>query len=272
MKLDTTSTVRLRTGRQMPVIGLGTWALSDTDQAVKSAIDLGFMMIDTSGDYGTQPGVGKGFKESGAKREDVYIVTKVEDTDDAYIAAQNNIAELGLPYADLMLIHRPPHNSVGEHLWQGLIQSRQDGIVTDIGVSNYSTEQIQKLVDMTGEVPVVNQIEWTPFGHDIDMLNFCRENGIIIQAYSPLTHGERLGDKTVKRIAQRHVKTPSQVLIRWCLQVGTVPIVKAASPDHQREDINVFDFELDDQDMADLDSLNDLFSALGSLSYITGRG
>lgn len=256
----------------MPVIGLGTWALDNTDRAVKSAIDLGYMLIDTSGDYGTQPGVGKGFKESGAKREDVYIVTKVENTDDTYVAAQDNVAELGLPYADLMLIHWPPPSGVGSELWQGLIQARQDGITTDIGVSNYSVKQIQQLVEMTGEVPVVNQIEWTPFGHDIDMLDFCRENGIIIQAYSPLTHGKRLDDKTVKRIAAKHIKTSSQILIRWCLQTGTVPIIKAASPDHQRENINVFDFELDDQDMADLDSLNDLYSTLGSLSYVSGRG
>jgi len=267
MTLDSTSTVPLHTGRQMPVIGLGTWALRNTAEAVKSAIELGYMMIDTSGDYGTQPGVGKGYKESGAAREDVYIVTKVEDTDDAYTAAQNNLSELGLPYADLMLIHRPPRDNVGQQLWEGLIQSKQDGLTTDIGVSNYSVDQIQKLVNMTGEVPVVNQIEWTPFGHEFEMLDFCRENGITIQAYSPLTHGERLDDPTVQRIATKHHKTPSQVLIRWCLQVGTVPIIKAGSPEHQQENIDVFDFELEDQDMADLDGLNELFSALGSLSY-----
>ena len=267
MNLSPTSTVSLHTGRSMPIVGLGTWELNDTVEAVQSALALGYMMVDTSSDYGTQPGVGRALRGSGIKREDYYVVTKVEQDDDSYVRAQQNLDELGLPYADLMLIHRPPKVGVGEQLWEGLIQSRRDGLVTDIGVSNYSIEQIQKLGDHTGEVPVVNQIEWTPFGHDMQMLHFCQENGIVLQAYSPLTRGERLDDPTLERIAGGHHKLPTQVLVRWNLQLGVVPIAKAGTKEHQSENIDVFDFDLSDQDMTDLGNLNEHYSSLGSLSY-----
>lgn len=266
MKLDSTSTTPLRTGREIPIIGFGTWSVYNPE-VVRSAIELGYMLIDTSGDYGTQPAVGKGVRASGVPREDIYITTKVEADDDGYVAAQDNAAELGLPYVDLTLIHWPPQTGVGEQLWGLLRQAKQDGLTTDIGVSNYSVKQIQQLVDMTGEVPVVNQIEWSPFGHDMEMLEFCRANDIVIQAYSPLTKGKRLNDRTLLQMALDHGKTPGQVLIRWNLQLGTIPIMRAKSREHQQENIDVFDFELSDQDMADLGSLNELFSTLGSLSY-----
>lgn len=270
MKLKPTSTVPLRTGREMPIIGFGTWGIDDAD-VIRSAITTGYMLVDTAGNYGTQQAVGQGVRASDVPREDVYITTKVESDEDAYVAAQENAAELGMPYADLTLIHWPPEQGAGEKQWELLMRAKQDGLTTDIGVSNYSIQQMEQLVAMTGEVPAVNQIEWTPFGHDMEMLEFCQANKIIIQAYSPLTQGKRLNDPTVMRIALAHRKTPSQVLIRWNLQLGTVPIVRARSRAHQQEDIDVFDFELSDQDMADLDSLNELFSALGTLTYATAH-
>ena len=268
MQLESRSTVTLRTSRQMPILGLGTWKLSNTAEAIKSALGLGYLMIDTSGDYGTQPGIGKGLRESESQREDYYIVTKVEETGDSYVALQNNLDELGLPSVNLTLIHRPPASGVGDDLWQGLIQSQRDGLTADIGVSNYSISQLQKLGDNTGEVQVVNQIEWSPFGHDMAMLVFCRDNGIVIQAYSPLTCGKLLNTPTLDKIGNLHNKTPAQVLIRWDLQLGVVPIVKASSPEHQREDIDVFDFELSDADMTELSNLNEYYSSLGKLSYV----
>ncbi len=268
MGMGATTTVSLRTGREMPVLGFGTWQLDNAAEMVRKAIELGYAMIDTSSDYGTQPGVGRGVKESNVPREDYYIVTKVEETDGAYERAQQNLQELGLPYVDLLLIHRPPKSGVGTRLWEGLIQSQQDGLATDIGVSNYSIEQIQRIVDDTGVVPVVNQIEWSPFGHDMSMLDYCRENNIIIQAYSPLTRGERLDDPGVMRIAGAHRKSPAQVIIRWNLQLEVVPIIKANTSRHLQENIDVFDFELSSREMADLQGLNELFSSLGGLRYI----
>jgi diketogulonate reductase-like aldo/keto reductase len=134
----------------------------------------------------------------------------------------------------------------------------------DIGVSNYSVEQMTELINATGEVPVVNQIEWSPFGYGQEMKDFCDLNGIVIQAYSPLTRGERLHDDVLEDIADKHEVTPALVLIRWPMQTGVVPIVKANHSEHLRDNLKVFDFKLDRDDMKRLASLNEDFSALGS--------
>jgi diketogulonate reductase-like aldo/keto reductase len=252
----------------MPALGLGTWELTDdTEGAVKHALGLGYTMIDTSGDYGTQGGVGEGIRKDGVDRDSVYVVTKVEEDEDSYRAARRNVEELGTGYADLILIHRPPDKGVGRELWQGLVKARSDGLARDIGVSNYSVAQIEELVEKTAVVPAVNQVEWSPFGHSKEMLDFCRENRIVLQAYSPLTRTERLDDSTVAKIARKHRKTPAQVLIRWNIQLGTVPLPKANRAEHQSENLDVFDFELAEEELVALNELNERYSALGELPY-----
>lgn len=266
--MDRNTDIDLRTGRTMPLIGLGTWELSkDTADAIQSAIGLGYRMIDTSGDYGTQAGIAEGLRGSGVAREKIFIVTKVEETEDAYESAKRNVGELGIERANLILIHRPPEYGAGERLWDGLIRAREDGITTDIGVSNYSIDQIDALVETTGEVPAVNQIEWSPFGFAPEMLDYGRRNTIVLQSYSPLTRTQRLRDKELTAIAQAHGKTPAQVLIRWNLQLGVVPLPKANSREHRQENIDVFDFELSEGDMDSLSRLNQHYSALGELQY-----
>ncbi|HVX57451.1 MAG TPA: aldo/keto reductase, partial [Candidatus Saccharimonadales bacterium] len=166
--MNAQSRITLRSGNKMPIMGLGTWKLTrDTADTVAKALELGYRMIDTSGDYGTQPGVGEGIRRSGIGRDEVYLVTKVEETDDAYEATLRNLRELQLDHADLVLIHRPPADEVGLELWRGLIRAKQEGLARDIGVSNYSIDQLQALTDATGETPAVNQIEWSPFGHSM---------------------------------------------------------------------------------------------------------
>ncbi len=262
------SKVPLRTHREMPVLGLGTWQLKqDTAGTIAHALELGYPMIDTSGDYGTQPGIGRGLQREGADRDSVYIVTKVEETDDAYEAARSNVGQLKLEYADLILIHRPPENGVGVALWKGLMRAQSEGFTRDIGVSNYSIQQITELVEKTGVVPAVNQIEWSPFGHSDEMLEFCRDNDIVIQAYSPLTRTRRLKNETLNGIAEHYGKTAAQVLIRWNLQRGTVPLPKANRAEHLEENLGVFDFELTNEDFERLNSLNERYSALGELPY-----
>ncbi|MDP8904699.1 MAG: aldo/keto reductase [Chloroflexota bacterium] len=263
------NTLRLHTGRQMPVIGLGTWQLTnDTAGTVERALELGYRMIDTSGDYGTQPGVGEGVRRAGLPREEVYVTTKVEEDDDAYEATRRNLDELGLDYADLMLIHRPPPRGVGEQLWEGLLRARQEGLARDIGVSNYSVDQIARLADLNGEMPAVNQIEWSPFGWSADVLDFCRQREIVIQAYSPLTRAERLDDDRLRPMATEYGRSPAQLLLRWAIQKGTAPIPKANRDGHLREDIDVFDFEIAHEGMRRLDQLNERWSSLGaSLQY-----
>ncbi len=262
--MDIQSTVRLHTGTKMPIIGYGTWGITGSVQeAVEAAISAGYTMIDTSGDYGSQPGIGEALKKIEVSRSSIYLVTKVEETDDAYEATIKNLSELQVEYVDLMLIHRPPDDGVGEELWRGLIKAWQEGKIRDIGVSNYSEQQIQTLTDTSGVKPVVNQIEWSPFGWSQEMADFCKENDIIIQSYSPLTHGKRLDDGYLHEIGLKYDKTPSQVLIRWNLQHGCVPIIKAENPSNINENIAVFDFELTGEDIKVLDGMNEDFSALG---------
>ncbi|MCT7374994.1 aldo/keto reductase [Chelativorans salis] len=266
--MDPKTALPLNTSRNMPILGLGTWQLKDdTAGTIAAALELGYRLIDTAVDYGTQPGIGEGIRRSGVERSDFYLVTKVEETDDAYEATRAYLGELGLDYADLMLIHRPPSSGPGEDLWRGLIKAKEDGLTRDIGVSNYSTDRIDRLIDATGEVPAVNQIEWSPFGYSDDMLRYGREKNMVIQAYSPLTRGKRLDDTTLGEIAGKHGKSPAQVLIRWNLQRGTAAVPKANQRAHLEENIDVFDFELSEDDMARLDGLNERFSSLGRLPY-----
>lgn len=275
--MNTKSTVSLHTGNMMPVFGLGTWQLTiDTAGTVAYALELGYRLIDTSSDYETQPGIGEAIKKSNIDRKEIYITTKVEETDDAYGRTKSNLEELDLDYVDLMLIHRPPPTGAGEELWDGLIKAKKEGLIKDIGVSNYSIELMDRLIEASNEVPTVNQIEWSPFGYSEQILRYCNEKKIIIQAYSPLTRTQRLDDKTLVELASKYGKSPAQILIRWNLQLGTVPIPKANQKRHLEENIDVFDFEMKDKpsrfaisedDMNVLNNLNEEYSSLGFLPY-----
>ncbi len=267
--MDTNTTVQLRTDGAMPVLGLGTWQLTDNTAAtVRQALELGYRMIDTSGDYGTQPGIGEALRTTDVPREELYLVTKVEEHEDAYEATRRNLDELRVERADLMLIHRPPPEGAGQELWEGLLRAREEGMAGDIGVSNYGTDLLDELIRSSGETPAVNQIEWSPFGWSRDVLDWCRDHGIVIQAYSPLTRGRRLDDPKLQAIAQRHDKTPAQVLLRWNVQMGTVPIPKANQREHLEENLGIFDFRLAEEDLQELNALNEHASSLGSLSYL----
>lgn len=266
--MDKDSTIQLHTQNEMPVMGLGTWQLkSDIADTILYAIELGYRLIDTSSDYGTQGGLGEAIKNTAIDRDKLYITTKVEETDDSYKRTKSNLKELGLEYVDLMLIHRPPLIGAGMRLWEGLIRARNEGLARDIGVSNYSTALIDKLIKKTNEVPSVNQIEWSPFGHSQKMRDYCFEKGIVIQAYSPLTRTKRLGDETLNAVAEKYGKSPAQILIRWNFQSKTVPIPKANRKQHLEETLNVFDFEINEEDMASLNALNEHYSCLGYLPY-----
>lgn len=130
-----------------------------------------------------------------------------------------------------------------------MIAAKKDGLVRDIGVSNYSIPLIEKLIEKSNEIPAVNQIEWSPFGHSQEMWDYCSKKGIVIQAYSPLTRTRRLNDLVLKQVAEKHGKSPAQIVIRWNLQFGTVPIPRANHKQHLEENLNVFDFEIDEEDI-----------------------
>jgi 2,5-diketo-D-gluconate reductase A len=149
----------------MPVLGLGTWQLTrETAATVEGTLEEGYRMIDTAVDYGSQRGIGEVLRRTEIDRADIFVVTKVEENDNAYGGVQRDLDEMQLDYADLTLIHRPPPSGAGEALWRGLMRARDEGLVRDIGVSNYSAKLVDTLAEATREMPVVNQIEWSPFG------------------------------------------------------------------------------------------------------------
>jgi diketogulonate reductase-like aldo/keto reductase len=252
----------LRSGQHMPLLGLGTWELHNPASAIEQGLKLGYTMIDTSGNYGTQPGIAAGIAASGLDRSQLFIVTKIENDEDSYAAMQENLKELNMDHVELALIHWPPEHDSGQKLWQGLIRAQQDGLAKDIGVSNYNERQIEDLIRDSGEVPAVNQIEWSPFAFNQDMLDFADDNHMVIQAYSPLTRANRLDDQQLTEIADSYDKSPTQLLIRWNLQLGVVPIIKASSAKHQAENLMVFDFDISDTDMETLNSMSEAYSAL----------
>jgi diketogulonate reductase-like aldo/keto reductase len=269
MNLSSDSTVELRTGNKMPILALGTWRLTnDTADTVAYALELGYKHIDTSSDYQTQPGIGEGIRQSQVDRANIYITSKVEETDDAYARTLSNLEELQLDYLDLELIHRPPPGGAGEKLWADLIRAKAEGLVRDIGVSNYTTGQIDTLIEDSGEVPVVNQIEWSPFGHSEAMKQYCADKNILIQAYSPLTRAKRLDNPELGKLAEKYGRSPAQILIRWNLQLGTVPLLKANQKKHLEENLDVFDFALTAEDLEQLNHLNEHYSTFGSLEYL----
>jgi len=263
--METNERVTLATRRTMPAIGVGTWQLTDdTAGTLEYALRLGYRMIDTSGDYGTEAGVGDAIRRSRLDRSEIFVVTKVEEDEDAFESTWQALRELRLDHVDLVLVHRPPPRGAGEALWEGLLRARDAGLARDIGVSNYSIDQIERLVDATGERPVVNQIEWSPFGWSGEMLEHCDRHDIVIQAYSPLTRAERLDDERLTGIASEYDRTPAQVVLRWNLERATVPLPKANRREHLAENLDVFDFELADEHLQKLDRLNERWSALGN--------
>jgi 2,5-diketo-D-gluconate reductase A len=267
--MDRTTRITLRSGRGMPMLGLGTWKLTnDTAEAVEGALEAGYRLIDTSSDYGSQTGIGEALRRTSVPREEIFVTAKIEETDEPMEGVLRDLSEMGLGYADLVLIHRPPEDGAGEFLWEGLMRARDDGIVRDIGVSNYSAALVDRLTATTGEAPAVNQVEWTPFGHDDALLDHHRAAGIALMAYSPLTRGLRLDEPVLTEIGRRVGKTPAQVLLRWCLEKGVVAIPKANRMDHARENLDVFDMALGPEDMARLDALDTRWSALGELPYV----
>jgi diketogulonate reductase-like aldo/keto reductase len=236
---------------------------------VQNALDIGYRLMDTSGDYGSQPGIGQALKASALKRDEFYVVTKVEDYENAYESVRKSLQELQLDFADLVLIHYPPRTGdAGEDLWNGLLRARDDGYVKDIGVSNYSTKLIDELIAAAGEIPAVNQIEWSPFGYSRNMYDYCREKEILIQAYSPITRKLRLNDGPLNEVAKRYKKTPAQIILRWNIQMRTVPLPKASQKSHLKENFDVFDFELSDDDMVKVSSFNERYSSLNTWNYV----
>jgi diketogulonate reductase-like aldo/keto reductase len=248
---------------EIPRLGLGVYqtAIGETTmRAVSYALKIGYRHIDTAWLYGNEADVGRAVRESGIRREEIFITTKVWDSDQGYdstlTACERSLRRLGLSYIDLYLIHWPVQ-AKSKDTWKAMIQLLKNGKARSIGVSNYEILDIQEILQNFDTVPSVNQVEFHPFLYQEKLLQFCKNNHIQLEAYSPLTRGEKLNHATVKTIAQKYDKTAAQTLIRWGLQHDLVVIPKSIHEKRIKENSEVFDFQLEEQDMKLLNSLNE---------------
>ncbi|MGQ0526068.1 MAG: aldo/keto reductase [Betaproteobacteria bacterium] len=247
----------------MPRLGLGVYQIASGGtcrRAVEHALKLGYRHIDTASFYGNEADVGRAVRESGVPREQVFVTTKLWNSDQGYASAitagENSLRLLGLDRIDLYLIHWPEPRK-RQDSWRALIELRDRGIARSIGVSNYTIAHLRELIASSDVVPAVNQVEFNPFLHQRELLEFCSAKGIALVAYCPLARAQKLGDPRLKKIATRHGKTAAQVMIRWALQHGVGAIPKSSRPERIRENAGVFDFALDGDDMAQLDVLDE---------------
>jgi 2,5-diketo-D-gluconate reductase A len=263
-------TIKLNDGHEMPRLGFGVWLISDADtpRAVKTAIDAGYRLIDTAAAYDNEAGTGKAVREASVPPEDLFVTTKLWNDnhgfDNALRAFDTSMKLLGLASIELYLIHWPvPRQDRYVDTWRALIRLREEGRVQSIGVSNFNAEQIQRLADETGVVPAVNQVELHPFFQQTALRSFHAQHGIVTEAWSPLGRAKILGDRTLGAIAQKHGKTPAQIVLRWHLDSGIVAIPKSSNPDRIRANIDILGFELDADDMAKIAALDDANGRVG---------
>ncbi|ACX62873.1 aldo/keto reductase [Paenibacillus lautus] len=251
----------LNDGVKMPWLGLGVWKTKEGEeviQSVKSAIAAGYRSIDTAAIYGNEEGVGQAIRESGVSRDELFITTKVWNDDQGYEktlqAFETSRKKLGLDIVDLYLVHWPGKDKYLE-TWKALIHLQKEGLVRSIGVSNFQIRHLQHIIEDTGVVPVVNQVELHPLLSQKELLGYARENHIVLEAWSPLMQGN-LDQPALAQIAEKYGKTTAQVILRWDIQNGVIVIPKSIKDHRIRENAGIFDFELSAEDMAAIDGLN----------------
>lgn len=256
-------TVSLNTGASMPQLGFGVFRVPPAEAAevVAMALEAGYRSVDTAAMYGNESGVGEAIRGSGIPREQLFVTTKLNNDAHGSAAARHafdeSLARLGLDYVDLYLVHWPlPRQDRYVETWRALGEIAQDGRARAVGVSNFQVAHLQRLLDETGVVPAVNQIELHPRLVQDALRDFHDKHGIVTEAWSPIAKGGVLSDRTVTGIAEKYGCTPAQVVLRWHLQLGNVAIPKSVHRDRIIENFDVFGFELGPDDMDAITALN----------------
>ncbi|KAK1763823.1 2,5-diketo-D-gluconic acid reductase A [Phialemonium atrogriseum] len=268
-------TVELNDGNLIPQVALGVYKApngQETEDAVIAALDAGYRHIDSAARYANEEACGRAIrrwlKANNVSRKDIYVTTKLWDADHGYEATFNALCDsldkFGLDYFDLYLIHSPSSCEQKRlESWRALEVAKKLGIVRSIGVSNFGASHIQHLLDNATVVPAVNQIEVHPFCQRQDLVDLCGKFGIRIEAYSPLARGDKLEDPTIRKIAEKHDRSPAQILLNWSASRGNVVLPKSLTAHRIESNFRIFDFVLDDDDVA-------LIDALGAENYVTG--
>ncbi len=253
---------KLGDGNTIPQIGLGLWKVSQAefDTAFGAAVDAGYRHFDTAQAYGNEAFLGAGLKQSALNREDIWITTKIGVQHFGYKHAkssfEDSLANLQTDYVDLLLLHFPV-SVLRKKSWLALEEIKAAGGAKSIGVSNYTLRHLQEMEKYASEMPAVNQVELHVFLQQPQLVKYCHEKGIAIEAYSPLAHARAGADEPVlQEIAQKHGKTFAQIMLRWCVQSGFVVLPKSVTPSRIQENIDIFDFELDADDLAKLKTLD----------------
>jgi diketogulonate reductase-like aldo/keto reductase len=248
----------LADGNQIPLLGLGVWQIPngpDCVNAVRWALELGYRHIDTAQAYGNEESVGQGLQESGVPREEVFITTKFfPSRRDPVAEAEGSLQRLGVDHVDLYIVHWPGGGPTWA--WPGMERARALGYTRSIGVSNFGVAELQELLAAATVPPAVDQVQFSPYEYRKALLEACEQNGVVLEAYSPLGHGRYVGSDTAERIAERLGRTSAQVLLRWCIQRDLPFIAKSTHRERIAENAQVFDFSLSDEDVAQLDELD----------------
>jgi methylglyoxal/glyoxal reductase len=255
-------TITLHNGVKMPQLGFGVFKVkngNETVESVKKAIEVGYRAIDTAAIYENEEGVGQAIRECGVPREELFITSKVWNTEQGYEttlkAFEDSLNRLGLEYLDLYLIHWPGKDKYLE-TWRALEKLYKDGKVKSIGVSNFHVHHLENLLANSEVKPVVNQIELHPLLTQVEIRDYCAKHEIKVESWSPLGRGSLLEEPTINHIAKKHGKSSAQVLIRWHLQHDLVVIPKSITPSRIKENAQVFDFSLSLNEMNQIDALN----------------
>ena len=257
-----TDTFKIYNGAEIPCMGLGTWQSKDNTAtaAVLSALALGYRLIDTAAAYGNEKGVGAGIRQSGLKREEIFVTSKLRNADHGYNATLDafdlTMEKLGLEYLDLYLIHWPNPVQFRTHweaatagTWAAFEELYKKGKIKAIGVSNFMPHHIDTLMKTAKIKPMVNQLKLCPSVTQPEAVEYCRKNGIVVEAYSPFGTGGIFKVEEMRRLADKYGKTIGQICLRWCLQKGFVSLPKSANPMRIKENTEIFDFELTDKDI-----------------------
>lgn len=253
----------LHDGVEIPQLGFGTWQIvgEETQERVEEALGVGYRHLDTAAAYGNEAGVGAAIAATGVRREDVFVTTKLWNSEQGYDstlrAFEKSLERLGTGYVDLYLIHWPlPGRDLFLETWRAFARIKEEGGTRSIGVSNFRVEDLERLEQEAEQLPTVNQIELHPRFQQSELRAWHSDHEIVTEAWSPLAQGDLLKDGTIETVAAHHDRTPAQVILRWHLQIGNVVIPKSSTPERIRENFEVFDFTLSEDDMAALERLD----------------